>query len=54
MLCVDSSEAALELLRRSAAMNSVSDRVRRGAGRAVVPWKEVQGVQVVQVGGEWR
>ena len=29
VLCIDSSEAALELLRRSAAMNSVQDRVRR-------------------------
>eukprot|EP00435_Cladocopium_sp_Y103_P001590 s3007_g1.t1 len=28
VLCIDSSEAALELLRRSAAMNSVQDRVR--------------------------
>ena len=31
MLCIDSSEAALELLRRSAAMNAVQDRVRRAA-----------------------
>ena len=29
VVCVDSSEAALELLRRSAAMNSVQNRVRR-------------------------
>lgn len=28
VLCIDSSEAALELLRRSAAMNAVQDRVR--------------------------
>ena len=42
VLCIDSSEAALELLRRSAAMNAVQDRVRRSGGArrmaAVTMW----------------
>jgi len=35
VVCVDSSEAALELCRRSAAMNSVSPRVRQVQGDAM-------------------
>lgn len=35
VLCLDSSEAALELLRRSAAMNSVQNRVRAARGDAL-------------------